>query len=145
VLLTDPTGLKIQQCFRPFRGGMLGLTIFGTAFFPWIVLQPPVPGVAWCPMHEYLYNTDLPPGQNSWGFDPWQNWPEQGNDPCWDIPEPLGACVWKNAPILFPDRSKYRTVWNNCQTSINAIKDYCRKCLSPTSPFDDILPGLQLK
>jgi RHS repeat-associated protein len=56
LIAMDPDGLTIRQCFRPFRRKGARLASYLLAAPLW-ALQPPVPGVAWCPQHEYLYNT----------------------------------------------------------------------------------------
>lgn len=127
----DPYGLKIQQCFRPLAGAGVVITVAGAMMFFPFLLQPPVPGSSLCPMHEYLYNTDT---GDSWGYDPRNIRREDGRGRCSDIPEPLGSCVWRNAPRLNPDQSKYNLLTNNCQTAINRTVDYCRGCEGKATP-----------
>jgi RHS repeat-associated protein len=90
---SDPSGLVIRRCYRMFSsvtnkvlGGLALASVGG-------VVQPPVPGTRWCPMHEYLYNTDTGMSQ---GYDPKENVRESGKNICYDIKEPMGTCVCDN-------------------------------------------------
>ena len=119
IYLKDPTGLTSRQCFRPLGGTGLALTMAAMIPIVPMLVQPPVPGVSFCAMHEYLVNTDLPPGHNTWGFDPKEIRPASGTDICWTIPDPLGPCVWSMAPQLNADAKKYNIFTTNCQQAIN--------------------------
>ena len=99
---------------------------------PLILIQPPVPGVRLCPMHEYIFNTDI---GKSKGYDPNEDKPESGRGPfCTDIPEPLGSCVWQNWDALRPKPSEYGLTDNNCQDAVNRVVEYCRKCRGMSAP-----------
>jgi RHS repeat-associated protein len=123
---TDPTGMVIRRCYRSFSSttnkilGALALaSIFGA-------VQPPVPGTRLCPMHEYLFNTDT--GQYQ-GYDPKEKARETGKNICYDIPEPLGTCVWANFEKVHGPMSDYKLMSHNCQTTINDTVNYCTACL----------------
>jgi len=126
VIATDPSGLVIKRCYRTFSGAknkVLGGLALASALG---AVQPPVPGTKWCPMHEYLYNTETGTAQ---GYDPKEkNAKETGKNICYDIPEPLGKCVWENFEKVHGPTSNYSLLTNNCQTSINDTVQYCQQC-----------------
>jgi RHS repeat-associated protein len=115
--LTDPTGLTIRQCFRPF-GGLLAIATVG------ILISPPIPGNNWCPMHEYLFNSDN--GQVR-DFDPYRaRAHESGSNLfCYDLPEPLGTCVWNTIASTGTGGGPYDLLEHNCQSSIETAKQRC--------------------
>jgi RHS repeat-associated protein len=115
---TDPSGLVIKRCFRPLKGGASSVI---AAFLPLAFLvQPPVPGVSFCPAHEYIFNTAT--GMSK-GHGPGQEPPETGKDLCYVIPEPVGQCVWDNW-----NPGPYRVASNNCEEAINNAVSRCKRC-----------------
>jgi RHS repeat-associated protein len=127
---TDPLGLTIYRCFRPFRNPRTrALALYLDVVWHWSVIQPPVPGVRGCLQHEYLYNSDI---SRSYGFDPKEFVQESGNDLCYQIPEPLGSCVWDNFPKVAGSMERYNLLTNNCQTTINKTIQKCKSCNNST-------------
>jgi RHS repeat-associated protein len=119
VRYTDPTGLAILRCWRPLR--------FPLNILPYFTgpLTIPVPGNNWCPLHEYVYNTDI---HDSKGFDPRENRPETGRDNCRVIPEPAGTCVWNTFEQASGPRADYNFVTNNCHHAVNRAVKRCTPC-----------------
>jgi RHS repeat-associated protein len=141
---SDPLGLVIKRCFRPFLNTKTKVMAAYFGFvWGWYAVQPPIPGVSGCLGHEYLYDTDN--GQSQ-GFDPKENVKESGDDLCYTIPEPLGACVWKNFEQTAGPASKYNLMNNNCQSTINKTIAKCKACKpTPTAPTNCVtIDGKQI-
>jgi len=114
----DPTGLVIEQCFRPLKFPIKSILLM----LPFV---PPVPGQTLCPMHEYLYNTATGEAR---AFDPIEDGPETGKGICWELPEPLGTCAFDKIRRLAKMRP-YNLFTHNCQQAVEEAKAACAKCL----------------
>lgn len=112
----DPSGEKIQRCYRPMKWPLTPLIVF-------LPISPPVPGNNLCPMHEYLYDTDT--GQ-SVGFDPRETKPENGRGICYDVPEPVGTCAFQAFFSPANYGQKFHFLTNNCQDAIDRAIGWCR-------------------
>lgn len=120
---SDPLGLTIKRCFRAFKNPMTSALAAVGNGLGWDLVQPPLPGVKWCLAHEFLYNTAT---NDSQGYDPKENIKEKlKGAKCYDIPEPLGQCVWDNFKKISGKPSAYDLTTHNCQTTINQTVTYC--------------------
>ena len=126
---SDPLGLEIRRCFRPFGNPRTRfIAAVAAAVFQWHIFQPPLPGARACLMHEYIFNTTT---GTSMGYDPREMVQETGRDICYPIPEPVGTCVWNEFAQTAGPLQNYDLLRNNCQTTVN---ETVRRCTSRCYP-----------